>query len=193
MKLLVTGFSSFPGVPVNPCEEVVAWIAENYSSTDVCTTILPVSYARSVERLTQCISQCTPDVVIEFGVSNRAKGIKLESVGYNARHAGIPDVDGILCTREIIDANVAYETVQRTKWKIESMCKSLRAHCQLDVEISSDPGRYVCNNLYWKSMRQFPDLPIIFVHIPPINQQKRPSLMQSVGQLLDWTLLNPHG
>ena len=113
MKILVTGFSSFPGVPVNPCEEVVAWIAENYSSTDVNTVILPVSYERSVERLMKCINQYSPDVIIEFGVSNRAKGLKIESMGYNARHAQIPDIDGRLCSCEIIDTSLAYDTIQR--------------------------------------------------------------------------------
>ena len=191
MKILVTGFSSFPGVEVNPCEEVVAWIAENYPSNVLQSVILPVSYMRSIEMLVQCIESFSPDVVIEFGVSSRAKGLKLESMSYNSRNAQIPDVDGVLCVHESIESRLSHGMVNKTKWQINKMFEYLRERCDIPLEISNDPGRYVCNNIYWKTMNDFPNIPTIFIHIPPLTQNNRASLIQSVGVLLDWTLCNP--
>ena len=188
MKILVTGFSSFPGVPVNPCEEVITWIAQNHSSTDVATGILPVSYTRSVLKLRQYVNLYSPNVLIHFGVSNRAMGLKLELMGYNARHAQIPDVDGMICSREVIDTSLNYDFAQVTNWKIDSMFEYLKTHCQMEIEKSNDPGRYVCNNLYWHSMKKHPRIPTLFVHIPPIHEHNRLSIIQAVEKMLVWTL-----
>jgi len=188
MKILVTGFSSFPGVPVNPCEEVLAWIAEDYSSTNVFTVILPVSYFHSIQLLVQDVLRYSPNFIIEFGVSNRTKIVKLETKAYNARHAKIPDIEGVLSNKEVIDKDLDYDLAQCTKWNVEQMCDALQDQL-ISHEVSVDPGRYVCNNLYWETMKRFPNIPTIFVHIPQITQENRSSLKQSVRAILDWTLV----
>ena len=61
-------------------------------------------------------------------------------------------------------------------------------HATSTVVISSDPGRYVCNSLYWETLHRFPRTPSIFVHIPAIDSNNRPSVLQTIGVLVDWTL-----
>ena len=189
MKILVTGFSSFPGVPVNPCEEVLAWIEQTYPSEVVTVCLLPVSYARSVTKLTQCIQVNVPDVVIEFGVSNRSSDIRLESTGYNARNAGIPDVDGVHCAVQTIDQTLPYNFKKETDWPVDLLCGYLKERSKIGITVSTNPGRYVCNSLYWETLHRFPETPGLFVHIPPIDDINRSAILKTVGMLLDWVVL----
>ena len=66
MTILVTGFSSFPGVPINPCGEVLTWIEKTYPCEDVAICLLPVSFSRSAQILADCIQKLSPDAVIKI-------------------------------------------------------------------------------------------------------------------------------
>ena len=187
-NILITGFTSFPGVPINPCEEVLAWIEKTYSSEDVTTCLLPVSFSRSAKILADCIREISPVAVIELGVSSRTTVIRLESKGYNARTATIPDVDGIHCTSQVIDKTLPYDFAKRTIWPLDELAKALRETSRTEVVVSVDPGRYVCNSLYWETLHRFPEIPSIFVHIPPIDDINRSAIIQTVGELVDWKL-----
>lgn len=189
MNILVTGFSSFPGVPVNPCEEVLAWIEQTYPSTVLTVCLLPVSYARSATKLAQHIQANVPDVVIEFGVSNRSSDIRLESMGYNARNAGIPDVDGVHCAIQSIDQTLPYNCVKETVWPVDLLYEYLKERSKIGITVSTNPGRYVCNNLYWETLHRFSETPSLFVHIPPVDDTNRSSVLKTVGMLLDWAVL----
>lgn len=188
MKILVTGFSAFPGVPVNPCEEVLAWIKQIYPVETIGVCTLPVSYRRSASIVAEIIEEKEPLLVIELGVSSRTIGVRLESVGYNARNASIPDVDGICGSMESIDNAMPYNCVKETAWPLEALSRHLQKVAPCKVEVSTDPGRYVCNNLYWETLHQFPAVPSLFVHIPFLNDNNRPSMLSTIGLLLDWSL-----
>ena len=188
VKILITGFSSFPGVPINPCEEVLQWIETTYARTDIVICLLPVSFSRSAQILADYIREVSPAAVIELGVSSRTADVRLESTGYNARTANIPDVDGIHCITQVIDKTVPYDFGKRTSWPLDELSKHLQENSKIDVVISVDPGRYVCNSLYWETLHRFPKIPSIFVHIPPIDDTNRSPVIQTIGVLVDWTL-----
>jgi pyroglutamyl-peptidase len=190
MKILVTGFSSFPGVPINPCEQVVEWISKKYSNESVVVSILPVSYCRSATAVTGLIQAHCPDVVVELGVSNRTTGIRLERVGYNARNTQIPDVDGMHCAIQPIVHTLPYNFAKQTVLPIAALHEYLKASAQIEVSISVDPGRYVCNSLYWETLHQFPETPSLFIHIPPVDETNRSAVNHAIGMVLDWMLSN---
>ena len=175
-------------MPINPCEEVLAWVEKTYSGEDVAICLLPVSFSRSAEILADCIREFSPAAVIELGVSSRTDVVRLESKGYNARTANIPDVDGIHCTTQVIDKKLPYDVGKRTIWPLDEVSKHLQENLKTEVVISVDPGRYVCNSLYWETLHRFPKIPSIFVHIPPVDDTNRSTVIQTIGALVDWTL-----
>jgi len=190
MTILVTGFSSFPGVPVNPCETVLKWVDESFDTNHVRTKLLPVSFAQSVVDVTAAITKLCPTFLVHFGVSRRAKGIRIEKVAYNARNAQIPDIDqqwyhGTPIVRELV-----YEMAIHTKVPVQNLIAAAQSATTpsdktLSITDSNDPGRYVCNNLYWNSLYKHPEIPSIFVHIPMIDSSNAVSMRRGIINLID--------
>ena len=193
MTILVTGFSSFPGVPVNPCETVLKWVEELCDIRHVRTKLLPVSYAQSVAEVAAVITELHPTFLIHFGVSRRAKGIQLETVAYNARRAQIPDIDQQWYNGTPIVRELEYEMGIQTKVPVQNLIAAVlsvvpHSDNTLPITTSDDPGRYVCNNLYWNSLYKHPEIPSIFVHIPMISSGNAVAMRRGVINLIDCLL-----
>ena len=183
--ILVTGFGGFPGVPHNPCIEIIEHVQSHIQNLlgSVETLVLPVSYLKSINCLDVAIAQWKPDVIVELGVSSRAEGLKVESMAYNVRNARIPDVDGIHCTNQPITKDVSIgfslnSTLPLIKI-VERMSETVKTHH------STDPGRYVCNNIYWHTLYKYPEIPSVFVHVPMFTEANYQSVMNGVIKMLD--------
>ena len=190
MTILVTGFSSFPGVPVNPCETVLKWVDELCDTKHVRTKLLPVSYAQSVAEVAVFIKELHPTFLVHFGVSRRAKGIQIEKVAYNARRAQIPDIDQQWYNGTPIVREIEYEAAIHTKVPVQNLIASVQSVLPthdgtLSITESNDPGRYVCNNLYWNSLYKHPEIPSIFVHIPMMDSGNAAAMRKAVINLID--------
>lgn len=190
MTILVTGFSSFPGVPVNPCETVLKWVDELCDTKHVRTKLLPVSFAQSVAEVAAVITELRPTFLIHFGVSRRAKGIQIEAVAYNSRRAQIPDIDQQWYNGTPIVRELEYEAAIHTKVPVQNLIASVQSVLPthdgtLSITESNDPGRYVCNNLYWNSLYKHPEIPSIFVHIPMIDNGNAAAMRKGVINLID--------
>jgi pyroglutamyl-peptidase len=170
-RVLLTGFGSFPNVPINPCVEVVQRIQEHSillqeANIFLHTEILSVSYRRSIEEL-ECLLQEPYDIRIHLGVANSTDHIRLEQFAYNICGQG-KDVDGeIRVGKPIVEAvpttHVWSSTMEQTQ--LQNLSQHFWAK-GIPVHLSSDPGRYVCNNIYAHSLHTADTSKVLFVHIP---------------------------
>ena len=82
----------------------------------------------------------------------------------------VPDNSGRVCKEEKICPKTPLDEALKAKVDVEFLAQKLsKKH---DVTISNDPGRYLCNYIYYSSMNEFLKLEnyaSLFVHIPPQN------------------------
>lgn len=188
-KILVTGFGSFPGVPHNPCLDVIKYIQSHhlYASGHIQTLVVPVSYSQSIDSLNTAIAKWNPDGIIELGVSRRAEGVRLESTAYNLRNASIPDIDGIHCINQPISVGLPINSSKHSALPLLEIVEEMTRTIEhtLKVEYSTDPGRYVCNNIYWHTMQVYPQIPSVFVHIPMLTEGNSTLVKDGVVKVLE--------
>ena len=90
-----------------------------------------------------------PCVFLHFGVSATACTLLLEQVGYNVADFRIPDERGHVAKNEVIHEGEPANMT--TKVCLDEMLVILQ-DVDARVAISTDPGRYVCNYVYYRSL-----------------------------------------
>ncbi|KAK1948566.1 La-related protein 4 [Phytophthora citrophthora] len=90
-----------------------------------------------------------PCIFLHFGVAATSRSIKLEQVGYNVADFRIPDERGYVATNEIIHEGEPSDI--STNLPLEEMLATLQA-VHPRVDLSDDPGRYICNFVYYRSL-----------------------------------------
>ncbi len=171
-KVLVTGFQPFPADGTHDNVSGVAVSALDLASVRgarVMRVILPVEYDRAAAEVSEVIARCQPDLVISFGQGGDA--IALEHTAYNLQDTGevsggVPDNRGVIRAAQPIDAAAPAE--RPTLLPLTAIATALEVEGEAP-EDSSDPGRYICNNV------MFADLAAIqaqghgragFIHLP---------------------------
>lgn len=167
--ILLTGFSSFPGAPLNPTK--VTLQSMRHAEIEMPPSIVfPVSYRIVDKYLDRILDAVAPDIVVSLGLSYEAKGFTLESHAYNETdqqsvdiHDTIPESTISENTTEMLSSHIPLDRVYD--------------HLQsrdIPVSRSSDPGRYLCNYLYYKVMDKFKNDRSkwsCFVHVPLLDIQ----------------------
>ena len=149
-KVLITGFQPFPADGWHENVSAVAVSAlrpEVLRGARVMRLTLPVEYERAAALVTDVITRCQPQHVISFGQGGSS--IALEHTAYNLQDTGelsggAPDNRGILRAAQQIsrDAPATRDTLLPLD-AIESALVDLGETPQS----STDPGRYICNNV----------------------------------------------
>ncbi|KAF1793948.1 Peptidase C15, pyroglutamyl peptidase I-like [Phytophthora cactorum] len=167
----LTGFGKFGDILENPTTFLAKKLAEHPKVTE--SHVLEVSkesetimqgQQSSAMRLTVvwCIAGCEEELAEMYA---RAE------VGYNVADFRIPDERGYVAKDEVIHEDEPGEIT--TKLPLEDMLKTLQA-VHPRVNISTDPGRYICNYVYYRSLvwvkrqeaKGHPEHVALFVHVP---------------------------
>ena len=173
-RLLLTGFGPFPGVPKNPTARIAKeFDGEAIHGLRVVGADLEVCFESIASQLQSLFDQHEPVAILLLGVAVERDCIGLEGQAYNLREAGRPDAKGrhfdtpqpLLSTRSLGEA--LQTSIQR-----QDLLADLEK-AGLPVELSEDPGRYLCNASFFhalhfpKSTLQKP--PSLFVHLPQVG------------------------
>lgn len=170
-RILLTGFSVFPGAPVNPTEGLVGSLRETPPSidADLKTAVLSVEYDTIAAQLAALCADFQPDIALHFGLARECQGFRLERVARNTNAKARPDNLGNLPAAAAICAGP--ETIASTL-PLEEMEQRLAA-AGLPVEWSDDAGGYLCNTVFTLSAAHACDglKPTItgFIHVPPLD------------------------
>ena len=149
-KVVITGFQPFPADERHDNISGVAVRALDPSAlrgAQVMRVILPVEYDRAAALVEDVIRRCQPSAVISFGQGGDA--IALEETAYNLQDTGelatgAPDNRGVIRAATPILAGA--EATRSTLLPLDAIKTELEAAGE-QPQYSTDPGRYICNNV----------------------------------------------
>jgi pyroglutamyl-peptidase len=174
MKVILTGFTPFGDLGVNPSQLVVKRIAEcqhELSGIELTAEILPTAFADAGERIRQLIRRVVPDAVLSIGVAASRDAINLERFALNINDAPIPDNNGKLATGQPIvsDGPIAYQSTL----PLQRMYGALEER-GIPTTYSNHAGAYVCNHVFYCGRHELDLLKSEalcgFIHIPMMSE-----------------------
>jgi pyroglutamyl-peptidase len=167
--ILLTGFQPFGGHGVNP----TALLMERLSGmAGIVTAVLPVEYGTCSEAFAALVRRHRPVAAICFGLSADSDAIRIERIAGNRDETARPDNAGVVRDGLAIveDGPVRYGSTL----PVPTLMRALTA-AGLPVAASDCAGGYVCNHLFYRARHlietQALDLPLGFVHMPPLPEQ----------------------
>ena len=147
MKVLITAFTPFNKMPNNYSNEVLKYIQ------GVDKIILDVVYDESFEKLNMAFNLAEYDLLISMGEARMRKELTIEKRAVNLSSCSLADNSGVIKKDELIVLNS--DEYLYTKLPIDNC----------GIEISNDAGRFVCNNIYYHLLFNYPEKSL-FIHIP---------------------------
>jgi pyroglutamyl-peptidase len=170
----VTGFSVFPGAPLNPTEELVARLRTKppvlADMADFRAETLAVEYGTVARRLSEIGEAFAPDIALHFGLAAGCRGFRLERQAHNSHRRARPDNLGLMPDGQTIFPGP--EFLQSTL-PLEQIADALTA-AGLPVEWSQDAGGYLCDMVFALSCGHacagFRPTMSGFIHIPAIQE-----------------------
>ena len=160
MKFLFTGFLPFSSYQENPTQQLAKRLGEAFASPSF---ILPVSYSKAPEAWKKIVEEEQPDFILSLGLHGKATNLHLEKKAYNMMKANIPDNDGKSMQGQPI--NETLPAFLENPLPLDKIQESLKEY---PFELSLDPGRYICNLIYFLDLSS--PIPSLFVHVPPFER-----------------------
>lgn len=152
MKVLVSAFKPFNNCKNNYSEEVLEYIR------NADKIVLDVIYDKSYEILSNNYNLNEYDLIIALGEARSRKVLTLETQAKNISSCSLKDNSGVLKQNEKIIING--EEILQTKVDISKINNI--------IELSTDAGKFVCNNIYYHLLYNYPNKSL-FIHIPECN------------------------
>lgn len=206
----VTGFQRFFNVPINPTELIVQALPDYLrhhplkpSAHVASMTVLKVSAETTTQRLvdiyahhakstqTQLLHRKRPPlhrtIFLHLGVNMRADKFYLETHARNEATFSCPDEMGWTPIRHAIDPdNSDIAVTRQTTLDAQTLLKNLTS-LGYPVDISRDAGRFVCNWVYFNSLKLSGThcTHALFVHVPPASVIHIDRQIQFVASVLD--------
>jgi pyroglutamyl-peptidase len=168
-KVLLTGFQPFPADESHgnvSGEAVLAMQPAHIKGAQVMRLVLPVEYDRASAEVVDAIARCQPDIVISFGQGGDE--IALEETAYNLQDTGevsggVPDNRGIVRAAQPIDE--AAPATRATLLPLDAIEAAMVAIGEAPAH-STDPGRYICNNVMFGDIGAMTGKRAGFIHLP---------------------------
>lgn len=147
MPLLITGFSSFPGAPRNPTEDMVKTLQRHPGHGESFRAVtLPVAWETSFARLREAIESMRPKTVLMFGLHQRAERLRIEILARNRRELGRADAVGDFPSGPaVLDGPPSWPC--NLPWT--DVASALR-RADMPFEWSTDAGGYLCNDTLYR-------------------------------------------
>ena len=173
-RLLLTGFSVFPGAPVNPTELLVNELLKSPGQfagrCEFRAEILDVDYATIGVQLQAIAAEFEPDIALHFGLADDATGFRLERYGRNSADSSRRDNKGGKSSGIVVEGGPdRFEsTLPRTQ------IAAALDNAGLPVSLDDQAGDYLCNALFYLSRAGacggFKPPMSGFIHVPQLPQ-----------------------
>lgn len=173
-NLAVTGFSAFPGAPVNPTEALVQALKDDPGDlTHRChfqVRVLDVDYATIDSQLASLADRSGPDIAIHFGLAADATGFRLERYGRNRSDTERVDNCGHRPNAQIVQGG---DDAHESTLPRDDIASGLAA-AGLPVTLDDQAGDYLCNAVLYLSRAgccgEFQPAMSGFIHVPQLPE-----------------------
>ncbi|MFZ2101661.1 MAG: hypothetical protein WAU86_13955 [Oricola sp.] len=173
VRLLVTGFTPFPGAPVNPTEHLIRRFEADpplsREDAEFRFAVLPVEYRAAIPALEDAAADFDPHIAVHFGLAQEAAGFRLETLARNEIVARIPDNAGDRPEPGAIRDGSGHVA---SSLPLAEIATALDA-AGLPVEWSDNAGGYLCNYVFYHSAggicRGLSGAMHGFVHVGQVN------------------------
>jgi len=163
MTVLLTGFSAFPGVDDNPTETIAKRLDGALPGTGaVVAAVLETRLDGLHQRVDRLLAAHRPRAILLTGVAEARDRLYLETHAWNRLDFPRPDAAGHLPAPAPIDRDGPAAIEGRfDKDRLGAALSEIGA----GWAFSDDPGRYLCNALYYMMLRRSA-CPCVFLHVP---------------------------
>jgi pyroglutamyl-peptidase len=175
--ILVTGFSAFPGAPVNPSAAVVMRLLERHArrlrlhGIRLQTAVLPVIYDEVARELEELVARTHPDAIVHLGLASRRKQVSVETRAVNRLTTLHPDAARRRAAARAVRAGGL--PALRSPLAGPSLVMLMR-RAGVPAQLSIDAGDYVCNQTLYTSLASG-GAPAVFIHVPRLTGTRHES------------------
>lgn len=149
MKVLITSFKPFNNMINNYSTEVLNYINNQYK------IVLDVVYDECYIKLKEQFNLDEFDLIIALGEARSRNVLTLETNAKNISSCSLKDNSDVLKQNELIIKNG--KDILETKVDLNLISNI--------IQLSNDAGKFVCNNLYYHLLNNYPSKSL-FIHIP---------------------------
>ncbi|WP_299480945.1 pyroglutamyl-peptidase I [uncultured Roseibium sp.] len=175
--ILVTGFTPFPGAPVNPTEQLMRRLSKrlgkHQTGVEFVFEVLPTTWAGRQEVTSKLREELRPDAIVHFGVDGTRRTLNVETRAVNRATRIRTDADGKAPTRpELAPGN---ERARSATLPARALLQAAKT-AGVPSTLSSNAGTYLCNATLWDTIGS--SVPCIFIHVPSLPKGRhdtRPS------------------
>ncbi len=177
MKVLITGFGPFPGMPRNPAGEAARRLGRlrrpALAGWERTVLILPTEW-QALGDLPAVLDRLKPGVVLMLGVASRRRKLSVEVRALNGAR-GLDAAKRRPQTR-LVAAGPAILGLTASG---PALAHALRG-AGVPAALSRDAGRYLCNGAYYTALSALAGagVPVAFLHLPGRGPESRRSARQ---------------
>lgn len=166
--VVLTGFGLFREYGYNSSSEVVKALAKTgIPGIRLVTREVPVEYDAVMTVVPQLWQEFKPDLVVHCGMNATARSLVVEKQANNGSYCAV-DNRGIVPKQGLCCRVSPQNERLRTCFDLTALTEKLKtAGCPVPVDTSDDAGRYLCEFIYFTSLRISPWT--VFIHVPPIG------------------------
>ena len=173
LTVLITGFGPFPGAPFNPTGALVELLTRQSpveAGTRRVAHVFATSYDTVDRELPALIGRERPAALVMFGLAQRTRHVRIETLARNTLSRVHTDVAGVLPTADAIVADgPAALALPAPAQRLLTAARMAGARAVL----SRNAGGYLCNYLCWRASESTTSAggPQVatFVHVPQVQ------------------------
>ncbi|MGP0060444.1 MAG: hypothetical protein ACLPID_14260 [Beijerinckiaceae bacterium] len=176
LRVLLTGFSAFPGAHSNPTEVLVATLRGRKAYFARCgirleLRLLPAVYSAIEPAMAKLVDAFFPDIILHFGLAARRSCISIEALARNRVNQIRCDAAGRQAEQaSILRGGKFFAKASVPTAEIVAALRQAGFACAL----SNDAGDYVCNAAFYRSLATPHAAHVGFVHVPRLRPPNRP-------------------
>ncbi|TYC52275.1 peptidase C15 [Rhodobacterales bacterium] len=170
--ILVTGFSPFPGAPINPTERLMRRLPRRLASKNGGTRfvfrVLPTTWTGRKDVTEKLRRELKPDAVVHFGVDGGRRTINIETRAVNRAVRVRPDAAGLSPDRPDLTAGAERHRMSTLPARA---LRDAALSAGAPARLSTSAGTYLCNATLWDTLGD--GFPAIFIHVPSLPKGRR--------------------
>ncbi|KAK7074717.1 Pyroglutamyl-peptidase 1 [Halocaridina rubra] len=184
--IYVTGFGPFPPHAVNSSEVAVRHLdvqqLEKELGAKIYVDIIRVEYDYVRKFVNQRWAMLKPKLVVHVGVSGQAETLVLEQLAHNSGY-NKQDTCGCLPNKGTYCSGG--EEVIQSEIRMDLVSKALNNNTVLKLPCvkSTDPGRFLCDFIYYTSLRQDKSR-VAFIHVPTLNKFPKEDIADAISMAI---------